>query len=177
MTEEWRDINGYEGFYQVSDNGLVKRLSKIITHCDGKSFYWKGRILKFDKDTKGYYTVNLSKNGIVKRFWVHRLVAHAFIKSIGPNDIVNHLDGIKTNNNVDNLEITSSKGNTQHAIKLGLIKLRGEDGGTAKLTNKTAQEIRERYKQGNISMKQLGLLYQVSAQTVCNAIHHKTYFK
>ena len=99
MKEEWRDIKGYEGLYQVSNLGRVKRLVFInnVTKKD------QCKILKLNK-TKKYVIVILCKEGIVKGHYVHRLVANAFLPN--PNNLpeVNHKDEDKTNNCVDNLE-------------------------------------------------------------------------
>ena len=97
MTEIWKDIEGYEGLYQVSNMGRVKSLGKGGTH---KQVHY----LKQAKERCGYLFVALCKKGKVKQFKVHRLVAKAFIPN--PNNLsqVNHKDEDKTNNRVDNLE-------------------------------------------------------------------------
>lgn len=87
--EEWKDITGYEGLYQVSNLGRVRR---------------SGKILKGGYNNKGYHTINLCKNGISKSFFVHRLVAIAFIPNPNNFPIVNHKDENPKNNCVDNLE-------------------------------------------------------------------------
>ena len=91
--EYWKPVVGYEGHYQVSNFGRVKSIK-----------FGKEIILKPRKDKCGYYSVVLYKNGIVKKYYVHRLVAEAFIPN--PNNLpcVNHKDENKLNNSVDNLE-------------------------------------------------------------------------
>lgn len=93
MVEIWRDIEGYEGLYQVSNFGRVKSLNKR-----------KGRILKPIKDHFGYLRVNLYKDFKYKIHKVHRLVAQAFIENPNNYPIINHKDEDKTNNKVENLE-------------------------------------------------------------------------
>ena len=100
--EYWKPVVGYEGHYQVSNFGRVKSIKF------GKEIILKQKI----KD--GYYYVGLSKNGIVKNYFVHRLVAEAFIPN--PNNLpqVNHKDENKLNNSVDNLEWCDAKYNRNY---------------------------------------------------------------
>jgi len=112
----WRPIKGYEGRYEISEDGQVKSLPKI------KGFYIRGElILKTSLDKNGYVRVTLSdENGKSKTKKVHRLVAEAYIPN--PNNLpeVNHCNGIKTDNSVNNLEWTTNVDNIRHAIKSGL---------------------------------------------------------
>lgn len=98
MIEIFKDIEGYEGLYQISNMGSVKSLG------NGNSNNSKEKILKPTKDKKGYLTVDLYKQGKRKIYKVHRLVAQKFIEN--PNNLpqVNHKDEDKTNNQVNNLE-------------------------------------------------------------------------
>lgn len=107
MEEHWKDIQGYEGLYSVSDTGLVK------THIYNK-------ILK-PRIQDGYETVVLYRNKKNKAFRVHRLVAMAFLDNPNNYEQVNHIDGNKRNNNVKNLEWCTAEQNTHHAINNGLF--------------------------------------------------------
>lgn len=107
MTEEWRDIQGYEGLYQVSNLGRVKSLAREMSESHKGTPYtrhYPERILSEGNDGAGYKLCWLSKNGKGKSIRVHRLVALAFIPN--PNNLryVNHRDENKANNNVENLE-------------------------------------------------------------------------
>lgn len=126
MQEEWRDIVGYEGMYQVSNLGNVKRLKDQIFVIDDKQRrqYTKiinEKILHQFADNNGYKIVNIN----AKRTRVHRLVAEAFLCNCEQKPFVNHKDGNKSNNNVANLEWCTASENTLHAYATGLLDLHG----------------------------------------------------
>lgn len=111
--EEWRDVRGYEGFYQVSNLGRVKSIGRYVG-CKGYvTRFYPGRIMKQDT-TRGYKRCTLSKNNITKRYQVHRLVAVAFIENPKGLPFVNHKDENPSNNNVDNLEWCTPKYNSNY---------------------------------------------------------------
>lgn len=146
----WKDIEGYEGLYQVSDTGLVRGVDRISPQ--GKHIKSAYRKLSTDKD--GYSVVNLSKNGKIKMLKVHRLVAYAFVdgKSDERNQI-NHIDGNKQNNTAENLEWVTSRENIAHAFATGLkhgvsIQYFGENNSHCKLSDdqiKLIRDVREAY--------------------------------
>jgi hypothetical protein len=117
---EWRPIRGYEGHYEVSNDGQVKSVAR-----DCKEARW-GKQLLSEKILKpgfnmGYPRVALCKGGKIKNVSVHRLVADAFVH--GKTEVkcqVNHINGIKHDNRYTNLEWVSPKENTIHAVRLGL---------------------------------------------------------
>ena len=117
----WRDVRGYEGLYKVSENGDVVSLDRNV-NCGikhNKIVTKKGRVLKASL-SKGYRVVSLSKDNIIKSKRVHRLVAEAFLENAENLPQINHIDGNKLNNNVNNLEWCSSKHNIQHSFNIGL---------------------------------------------------------
>lgn len=119
MKEVWKDIEGYEGLYQISNLGLVKSVSrKIKTKLGFKTT--KDILLKFGKCSFNYIQVSLCKNGVQKTFKVHRLVAIHFIPNEFDKKEVNHIDGDKSNNTIDNLEWATRSENQFHAYKIGL---------------------------------------------------------
>lgn len=107
MKEIWRDIEGYENLYQVSNLGRVKSLGNGI--CNSKE-----KILKAIKHNCGYLSICLYKYGKSKKYFVHRLVAHAFIPNPYNLPQVNHISEDKTNNRVDNLEWCDCKYNINY---------------------------------------------------------------
>lgn len=116
MEEEWRDINGYEGYYQVSNMGRVRSMDVAVPHPrPGHLSIKKGKVRKQFLDGKKHYlTVGLHRDAVTKTLNVHRLVANAFI----PNPLnlpqVNHIDEIKINNEALNLEWCSASYNMKH---------------------------------------------------------------
>ncbi|MBO9671960.1 MAG: NUMOD4 motif-containing HNH endonuclease [Sphingobacteriaceae bacterium] len=121
MLENWKDVLGYEGLYQVSDQGNVKSLDRTLPHGITKKFY-PSKILKAEPCGSGYLTVCLYIKGIQKRHMIHRLAAKAFIPNPEEKRCVNHKDGIKTNNSIENLEWATHSENNYHAFENGLKK-------------------------------------------------------
>lgn len=120
-NEEWRDVVGYEGLYQVSNLGRIKSLDRYVEYPN----YIKrinGRIMSQQDNSKGYLMVNLSLNGFTKKLYVHRLVAEAFIPNLANKVEVNHIDLNKKNNIISNLEWCTKKENMRHAHENGAIK-------------------------------------------------------
>lgn len=113
---EWKTTKGYEGLYEVSSDGRVRRLRFI----NGIHNFEKIKECKQTLNTYGYMTVNLCKNGKSNTKRVHRLVANAFL---GESNLqVDHIDGNKQNNNLSNLEYVTPKENTNRAWRKGLAK-------------------------------------------------------
>ena len=124
MKEQWKDIPGYEGKYQVSDQGRVKSLDRTIVRSTGVKHKIKGRILKPSNPTTDYPTVSLGLNNPKK---VHQLVAEAFLdhKPCGHQLVVDHIDHDKTNNKLENLRLTSQRENTSRRKTKGSSKYTG----------------------------------------------------
>lgn len=133
MKEVWKDIPNYEGYYQVSNLGNVKSLKKW---CGNKYISkWKNEEKNIRQATHyhGYKYVYLSKNKERKKKYVHRLVAETFIPN--PNNLkeINHIDGNKQNNSINNLEWCTRKENVIHSYKNKLlIAKRGKDNKNSK---------------------------------------------
>ena len=134
MNEEWRDIEGYEGLYQVSNLGRVKSLN--YRGCKGNISILKPRLTK-----KGYETINLCKDGKVKNVRIHRLVAQSFISNPNNLPVVNHKDENKLNNNVDNLEWCTCQDNLLHSFRVLNRKPSITNAKIIKLTNKQTGKV------------------------------------
>lgn len=116
MKEEWRDIEGFEGKYMVSNTGKVKSLERTV-RCDRGYRIVPERILKGRKTRVGYLQVQLCKDGKVKKCYVHRLVATVFCENPEGYTEVNHIDENKQNNNSQNLEWCSHSYNNSYNDK------------------------------------------------------------
>lgn len=108
--EVWKDIKGFEGLYQVSNQGVVRSLDRV--NCYGRTV--KGLTRKMVKNKNGYLYVSLRKNGVAKNYSVHRLVADAFIPNPHNYHTVNHKNENKADNNVENLEWMTLQDNLKH---------------------------------------------------------------
>lgn len=132
MQEIWKDIPDYEGLYQASNLGRIKSLNRI----DNCNRLRKSKILKFTKINNGYLQVQLSKNGKTQVLLVHRLIALTFLDNSNEFKIVNHINGIKTDNRVENLEWCTQSHNINESYRLGLqIRQYGKDNYHSKNIN------------------------------------------
>lgn len=122
--EIWMDIPNYEGYYQASNYGRVKRLSRVAYRNNGKSpnakYYIDEKIKKIQKQTQGYSQVVLYKNGKFKTIRLNTLIAKMFVPNLDNKLYVNHIDGNKDNNRADNLEWCTASENVLHAYQTGL---------------------------------------------------------
>lgn len=118
---KWFDIPGYEGFYQINEFGQIKSLSRYV-QVGNRVRFLKERILSISIKKEGYHFVRLSKDGIDVGYRINRLVAMIFIANPLKLPEVNHKDGNKANNHVDNLEWVTKQQNISHAWKTGLRK-------------------------------------------------------
>lgn len=120
QNEIWKDAPGYEGYYQVSNLGNIKSLSRYVNH--GSYKYFRNSRIRKPFIAGGYYQLTLDIDGQHSNEMIHRLVAKAFIDNPENHPYVNHKDGNKLNNCVDNLEWCTASDNAKHAVKLGLIR-------------------------------------------------------
>lgn len=117
MKEIWKEVKEYEGKYEVSNLGRVKSLNRYVEYNE-RGHFIKECILTLVDNGSGYFWVNLNKDNKGKQFYIHRLVAQAFIGDI-EGLTINHLDFNKSNNTVDNLEIVTMKENNKYSYDAG----------------------------------------------------------
>ena len=191
-TEEWRDIPNYDGVYQISNLGRVRTMKpyrnlpapRLITRC-------------LHKPPAAYWMVSLYHNRVQRAWFVHQLVALAFIGPRPEGHEVNHIDLDKQNNRFRNLEYRTHRGNVQHAFANGAIKTehwskrepnravlnctqngikRGEDCPAAKLTAEQVRAIRQEFIPGQPGLKTtLGRKYNVSRTLIYQIVKHKAW--
>lgn len=118
----FKDVVGFEGFYQVSDNGIVKSLDRIIKYKDNRGFLKKGKIVSVYTDRIGRKWVHLQKGGKTFNKKISCLIAEAFIGPRPYNNVVRHLDGNPANNTLANLAYGTQKENIQDALRHGTMR-------------------------------------------------------
>jgi hypothetical protein len=148
--EIWKDIEGYEGLYQVSSCGRIKSLARSYKFGPNNEKILKARKSRKGKNGWSYPSVALYKDNIAKFYTIHRLVAIHFIPNLENKPQVNHKDGNKLNNNINNLEWATQSENSQHAWDSGLNnevreKIRKWNTGK-KLSDETKQKMSNRLK-------------------------------
>ena len=170
MTEEWRDIPGYEGLYQVSNLGEVKSLPKEYIVGNGAKRNHGGMVLKPGKNDHGYLAVALCKEGTRRNFRIHKLVARIFL---GESILeVNHINGIKTDNYLENLEYCTRSENIKHAFDSGLaLGLKGEKNPSSKLNNDIIKNIREN--KYCLTVKEFSICYNIHITTIYKILKNK----
>jgi len=172
VSEEWRDIPDFEG-YQVSSFGRVKGVDRLRKGKTGLRLT-NGQEMKQVLNKKGYPEVRLRKNGCHTRL-VHKLVASAFMTKPEGCTQINHLNGIKTDNRLENLQWVTSSQNQLHAYKLGLQPSRaGESNGRAILTDKKVTALKELYNSGK-SAKEVSEIMNINLYTVRQIISGRTW--
>lgn len=131
--EEWKDLKGFEGIYQISNLGNVKSLSRIISYKDGRDRPTKEKLMKLYIDSSGYYMCNLRKDK--KTFYkrIHILVYETFVGEIPENMVIDHINRDKLDNRMDNLRcvqqsINSMNSNLHLHYKPDIQKVKNKNG-------------------------------------------------
>ena len=127
--EIWKSISGYERYYEISNIGRVKGVERFVKHPDGGLLKKNVKYLKSSSNGTGYMRIMLSKDGLRKEYYVHRLVMEAFV---GKNSLhINHKNGIRDDNRLENLEYVTirenqHKRNLNRTLPLGVQKVRNK---------------------------------------------------
>ena len=155
--EIWKDIKDFENYYEISNMGQIRR-KKGTSHLKEKN-------LKFSSDKDGYLRVNLKVKQKSNTKIVHRLLAIAFIENVDNKPQVNHINGIKSDYRIENLEWVTLSQNRQHAYDTGLQNAnsrKGEKNNFSKLTNEQVLEIRKMYIPYKFTNKMIAKIYNVT---------------
>lgn len=172
--EIWKSIANYYGFYEVSTLGRVRSLDSTLTTKKGVIRTRFGRVMSLNKKKNGYLSVMFSINENKKRFYAHRLVAISFIDNIENKTEVNHINGIKNDNRVENLEWVTKSENSIHAIKNGLIQI-GQYSTSSKLKDLQIIAIRRLFKiNPNFNKVNLAKKLGVSDATIHKIIRNQS---
>lgn len=178
MQEIWKSLKGiveYGDYYEVSNLGRVRSVDRKVNSISGGRTI-KGKILKQWHDKDGYCRVTLNLNGKKSNYGVHQLVARCFIHNKDNKPTVNHKDGDKENNSVENLEWFTHKEQVNHADDNKLRNMpKGENVYIAKLTENEVREIFSLYKSKKYSQRKLAKMYGVSEGAIQGIVYRKTW--
>jgi hypothetical protein len=185
--EKWKEIPGFEGYYEASDLGRIRRMKNKTIYKDGRIAHFSETILNPGKNKKGYLVVYLSIKSKKHTITVHKLIAKTFIENPENKKTVNHKDLNKENNHIKNLEWATNLENMQHAFENGVFKsrdkktiknlgvysngLRGEKNPSSKVNLDIVKEIKSL--KGIMSGKRIAELYNVSESTVSAILNNK----
>jgi len=180
--EIWKGIPGYEDYYIISNLGRVKSLERICYYNVNKtnirnSRLKKERILTTSIDAFGYQSVNISLNAKNKILKIAKLIAIAFIPNPENHPIINHINGVKSDNRIENLEWCTHKHNVNHAIETGLLVFKlGSDNANSKFSHNDILKIKKDFKENpNIIVKDYASELGVSRVTIWRILSKKTY--
>lgn len=176
MEERWKSVNGYEGLYEISNFGNVKSLKRTVVDCRGFNKTISEKVLKHRRHNHGYRYITLCRPGDYHNKLVHRLIAEHFIENPQNKPHINHINGNKADNRLENLEWCTQSENNQHAVDTGLISRTGEKNGRAKLTPEAVKYIKEKYQwHGYWNQERLADKFGVTATTIGGVVLGKTW--
>lgn len=174
-VEIWKSIPKYERTHIISNSGIVKTIDRVV-YKSGSPQNIKGKTMSVRIDRDGYCKCTLQENKIRKSKSVHRLVAMTFIDNPNNKSCVNHIDGNKKNNTVENLEWCTVKENNQHAFDIGLKEnshSTGENCNFSKLTKIQVADIRKGVSKKLYNQRKASKIYKVSEATISMIINNK----
>lgn len=166
-NEIWKNIDGYDDLFIVSNLGRVYHYSYLVNSRYGKMRNVSEGFIKPTIGKRGYYVVNIHYKNKRKSFYIHRLLAQYFIPKIAGKDFVNHINGIKTDNSLINLEWCTQKENNNHALNTGLNKEIGQTHHNTKFTKYDVIFIREQYDKKDLyTVRRLANYFNCSVSTI-----------
>ncbi len=169
-NEIWKDVVGYETIYEVSNMGNVRRKEG--------SKYYRGLLLKLSPAKDGYCLVKLCNGKTQVSYLAHRLVAIAFLENPESKREVNHKNGIKMDNRIDNLEWATPTENQMHAIKNGLKTFKtisGDKQYNSKLSQESVEYIKSNFVKGKTPLKYFAEKFGVHVTTICKITANKNW--
>lgn len=177
MQEVWKDIKDYEGLYQVSSLGQVKRVERYYTQLNSLTGNSNTKLLpemimKPFEDEDGYLRISLIKDNVRKKHFVHRLVAINFIPNPENKPEVNHKEGNKKDNRVEMIEWNTTSENQRHAVANKLYETaKGETAGQAKLKEVQVREIHKLWKTGEVTQEYLSNMFGVAGSAISRIVN------
>lgn len=165
----WKKIKGYEGLYEINEAGQVKSIRRIQIRSNGSPIIISEKIKKPYLNKSGYVTIALIKNNTTANRYLHRLIAEAFVPNPKRLNVVNHKNGIKSDNRIANLEWCTSSHNNLHAIHTRLRK-----PAKACITEADALKISEMRIQG-LTYEEIGAILNIPKYSIGSFLRGESY--
>ena len=163
MQEMWKPVKNFENHYEVSSFGKIRSLDREVVSSSNKKIKLKGRLIHGTLLKNGYFCVALNSK---TRKYIHQIVAEAFLPNEQYKKTVNHKDGNKTNNCLDNLEWNTFKQNNDHARETGLNNQHGEKCNLSKYSDQFIEAVRNVHQKYSPNYEELGRMFGL---TGCHA--------
>ena len=171
MQEIWKSVQGFEGRYEVSSLGRFKALNRLLVYKDGRQGRLNEKMIKGTIGNNGYYTITFDSK---TRKLAHRVIAETFLGNQEYRLTVNHKDGNKLNNQIDNLEWATYKENNNHARKTNLNQQHGENSNFSKYSDQFIEAVRNVHAKYSPNYSELGRLFGLTGCHARQIVLHLT---